>query len=74
MSRPPIPPFAPPPPAPLLPRPERNPHEQRSVTVSRAGLPANALLELDIDDGVKVNHLKLAEVLVAIAGLAKEEE
>jgi hypothetical protein len=44
------------------------------VTVSRAALPANALLELDLDDGVKVNHLKLAEVLAPIAGLAKEEE
>lgn len=70
MSRPPLPPLPPPSP----PRPERNPHEQRSVTVSRAALPANALLELDLDDGVKVNHLKLAEVLAPIAGLAKEEE
>jgi len=43
MSRRPLPPFPPPPP--LLPRPEHNPHERRSVTVTRAGLPADELRE-----------------------------
>ena len=73
MSRPPIPSF-PPLPAPSPPRPECNPHEQRSVTVSRAGMPANALLELDLHRDVKVNHLKLAQVLTPIPGLAAKEE
>ena len=47
MSRPPFPPFPAPPPSPPPPpsRAERNPHERRSVTVCRAALPANALLE-----------------------------
>jgi hypothetical protein len=70
MSRPPFPPL----PAPSPPRAERNPHEQRGVTVSRAGLPANPLLELDLDDGVKVNHLKLAEVLAPIPERAAKED
>ena len=70
MSRPPFLPL----PAPSPPRPECNPHEQRSVTVSRAGMPANALLELDLHRDVKVNHLKLAEVLAPIPGLAAKEE
>ena len=70
MSRPPFLPL----PAPSPPRPECNPHEQRSVTVSRAGMPANALLELDVNRDVKVNHLKLAEVLAPISGLAAKEE
>ncbi len=43
MSRPPLPPL--PPPSPPPPRAERNPHERRSVTVTRAGLPAGALHE-----------------------------
>ena len=43
MSRPPLPSL--PPPAPPPPRPERNPHERRSVTVTRAALPAHALHE-----------------------------
>ena len=45
MSRPPFPPFPAPPPAPPPPRADRNPHERRSVTVCRAALPANAVLE-----------------------------
>ena len=44
------------------------------MTVSRAGMPANALLELDLHRDVKVNHLKLAEVLAPIPGLAAKEE
>ena len=43
MSRPPLPPL--PPPSPPPPRAERNPHERRSVTVTRAALPAGALHE-----------------------------
>ena len=35
---------------------------------------AQARIELDLDDGVKVNYLKLGEALAPIAGLAKEEE
>ena len=70
MSRPPFPPL----PAPSPPRPERNPLERRSVTVCRAGLPANALLEFDLNQDVKVNHLRLAEVLAPIPGLAAKEE
>ena len=37
-------------------------------------MPANALLELDLHRDVKVNHLKLAEVLAPIPGLAAKEE
>lgn len=43
MSRTPLPPI--PPPSPPPPRTEHNPHERRSVTVSRAALPAHALHE-----------------------------
>ena len=43
MSRPPLPPL--PPPTPPPPRAERNALERRSVTVTRAGLPADALHE-----------------------------
>ena len=43
MSRPPLPPL--PPPSPPPPPAERNPLERRSVTVTRAGLPAGALHE-----------------------------
>jgi hypothetical protein len=35
---------------------------------------AQARLELDLDDGVKVNYLKLGEALAPIAGLAAKEE
>ncbi len=35
---------------------------------------AQARLELDLDDGVKVNYLKLGEALFPIAGLAAKEE
>ncbi len=35
---------------------------------------AQARIELDLDDGVKVNYLKLGEVLAPIAGLAAKEE
>ena len=35
---------------------------------------AQARIELDLDDGVKVNYLKLGEALAPIVGLAKEEE
>ena len=34
---------------------------------------AQARIELDLDDGVKVNYLKLGEALAPIAGLAKKE-
>ena len=36
--------------------------------------PAEQRLELDLDDGVKVNYLKLGEALAPIAGLAAKEE
>lgn len=71
MSRPPFPPVPPPS---LPPRTEHNPHERRSMTVSRAALPANALLELDLNRDSKVNHLKLAQVLAPIPGLAAKED
>ena len=35
---------------------------------------AQARIELDLDDGVKVNYLKLGEALAPIAGLAAKEE
>ena len=35
---------------------------------------AQARIELDLDDGVKTNYLKLGEALAPIAGLVKEEE
>jgi hypothetical protein len=35
---------------------------------------AQSRLELDLDDGVKVNYLKLGEALAPIAGLAAKEE
>jgi len=35
---------------------------------------AQARIELDLDDGVKVNYLKLAEVLAPIPGLAAKED
>jgi len=35
---------------------------------------AQARIELDLDDGVKVNYLKLGEALAPIAGLATKEE
>ena len=35
---------------------------------------AQARIELDLDDGVKVNYLKLGEALAPIAGLAVKEE
>jgi thiol-disulfide isomerase/thioredoxin len=35
---------------------------------------AQARIDLDLDDGVKVNYLKLGEAFAPIAGLAKEEE
>ena len=35
---------------------------------------AQARIELDLDDGVKTNYLKLGEALVPIAGLAGKEE
>jgi len=35
---------------------------------------AQARFELDLDDGVKTNYLKLGEVLPPIAGLAAKEE
>jgi hypothetical protein len=35
---------------------------------------AQARIELDLDDGVKVNYLKLGEVLAPIAGLAAKED
>ena len=44
------------------------------MTVSRAGLPANAVLELNLNRDSKVNHLRLAEVLAPIPGLAAKEE
>jgi hypothetical protein len=44
------------------------------VTGSRAGLPANALLGLDLNRDSKVNHLKLAEVLAPIPELAAKED
>jgi hypothetical protein len=44
------------------------------MTVSRAGLPANALLELDLNRDSKVNHLKVAQVLAPIPGLAAKED
>jgi hypothetical protein len=37
-----------------------------------AGL-AQARIELDLDDGVKVNYLKLGEALASIPGLAANE-
>jgi hypothetical protein len=67
MSRPPLPPAAPP-------LTDHNPHERRTVTVGRAGLPANARLELELNRDVKVNHLKLARVLAPIPGLAAKED
>lgn len=35
---------------------------------------AQARIELDLDDGVKTNYLKLGEALAPIAGLAAKEE
>ena len=35
---------------------------------------AQQRIELDLDDGVKVNYLKLGEALAPIAGLAAKEE
>ena len=35
---------------------------------------AQARIELDLDDGVKGNYLKLGEALAPIAGLVKEDE
>ena len=35
---------------------------------------AQARIELDLDDGVKTNYLKLGEALATIAGLAGKEE
>jgi hypothetical protein len=35
---------------------------------------AQARIELDLDDGVKTNYLKLGEALAPIAGLAGKEE
>ena len=35
---------------------------------------AQARIELDLDDGVKANYLKLGDALAPIAGLAKEDE
>jgi hypothetical protein len=35
---------------------------------------AQARIELDLDDGVKTNYLKLGEALAPIAGLVKDEE
>ena len=35
---------------------------------------AQQRIELDLDDGVKVNYLKFKGVLVPIAGLEKKEE
>ncbi len=35
---------------------------------------AQARIELDLDDGVKTNYLKLGEALATIVGLVKEEE
>jgi hypothetical protein len=35
---------------------------------------AQQRIELDLDDGVKANYLKLAEALAPIAGLAAKEE
>ena len=35
---------------------------------------AQARIELDLDDGVKANYLKLGEALAPIAGLAADDE
>ena len=35
---------------------------------------AQAKIEIDLDDGVKTNYLKLGEALAPIAGLAAKEE
>jgi hypothetical protein len=35
---------------------------------------AQQRIELDLDDGVKVNYLKLQDVLATIPGLAAKEE
>ena len=35
---------------------------------------AQARIELDLDDGVKVNYLKLGEALAPIPGLAAKDE
>jgi hypothetical protein len=35
---------------------------------------AQQRVELDLDDGVKVNYLKFGEALAAIPGLAKKEK
>jgi hypothetical protein len=35
---------------------------------------AQQRIELDLDDGVKVNYLKLQDVLAPIPGLAAKEE
>ena len=67
------------------PEPRRRPAKKRtnspkSCTSARSGnaqtvLPlAQARIELDLDDGVKVNYLKLGEALAPIPGLAAKEE
>ena len=35
---------------------------------------AQARIDLDLDDGVKVNYLKLGEALAPVAGMASKEE